>query len=203
MENAPKPSSNKSLSYSLTQIKLDVYYYTLTWDKLRKVFEKFKLEMNSVLKPPSTLPSGFATEFKQIKTRIMKLLIPISRRELEIYCLTLPCGPNFEPYEPIDHWKSNGGNSVGAVLYDQQTQSFAVLVLRRRTDHRFVKTHYQQELKTHDEALAEVAKYVNAESAPEPLPSGEPRRALLLKPGKGSIGDHFKLLTGTVSHYPA
>ena len=47
-----------------------MYYYTLTWDKLRKVFEKFKLEMNNALKPPNILPSGFATEYKQIKTRI-------------------------------------------------------------------------------------------------------------------------------------
>ena len=70
IENTPTPSTSKLLSYSLKQIKLDVYYYILTWDKLRKVFEKFKLEMNSVSKSPSAMPSGFSTEFKQIKTRM-------------------------------------------------------------------------------------------------------------------------------------
>lgn len=73
MKNTPEPSSSKSLSYSLNQIKLDVYYYTLTWDKLRKVFEKFKSELSSVSKSPSALPSGFTTEFKEIKTRMEHL----------------------------------------------------------------------------------------------------------------------------------
>lgn len=133
----------------------------------------------------------------------MKLLNPISRRELEIYCLTLPSGPDFESYEPIYHWKSKNGKSVAAILFDQETYLFSVLVLRRRTDSRFVKTHYRMGLKTKDEALAEVSEYVKVENPPEPLPSGEPRRASFLKDGKSPIDDHFKLLTETDSHYPA
>ena len=55
-------------------MKLDVYYYILTWDKLKKVFEIFKHEINNLLKPPNTLPSEFITEYKQLKTRLEYLL---------------------------------------------------------------------------------------------------------------------------------
>ena len=100
MENTPKPFSSKLLSYSLTQIKLDVYYYTLTWDKLRKVFGKFKLEMNSVSKPPTALPSGFATEFRLIKTRMDHLFNEHSKDTRNEYE-----HPSLEP--------SRAGNLVG------------------------------------------------------------------------------------------
>lgn len=133
----------------------------------------------------------------------MKLLNPISRRELDVYCLTLPSGPDFEPYEPIYHWKSKNGKSVAAILFDQEPYLFSVLILRRRIDSRFIKTHYQMGLKTKDEALAEVLEYVQVENPLEPLPSGKPKRAPLLEQGKSQIGDNFKLLTETLSHYPA
>lgn len=70
MKNIPKPSSPDFISYSLAQLKLDVYYYILTWDKLRKIFDKLKLELNSLSKPPSLLPNGLITEIKQLKNRI-------------------------------------------------------------------------------------------------------------------------------------
>jgi len=73
MENVPKPSSRRSISHSLTQLRLDVYYYTLNWDKIRKVFEKFNKEIDNILKPPNTIPSGFVAEYKKIKIRMNHL----------------------------------------------------------------------------------------------------------------------------------
>jgi hypothetical protein len=71
--NQPLPS-DPSLTVSLTQQRLDIYYYTLTWDKLKKVFEKLKIKMNQILKPPNYLPEGFQDEYKQIKIRIDHLM---------------------------------------------------------------------------------------------------------------------------------
>lgn len=60
--------------YSSTQVRLDIYYYTLTWDKLKRVFEVNKRQINNILGGSNSLPSDFKSDFKHIKTRIEHLL---------------------------------------------------------------------------------------------------------------------------------
>jgi hypothetical protein len=78
MDDEPKPLSNTPLSHSLDQLKLDIYYYTLTWDKLKKVFGVLKDKINDVLKSPNALPSEFRRDFKQIRIRIEHLFGELS-----------------------------------------------------------------------------------------------------------------------------
>jgi hypothetical protein len=73
MENEQKIFSKIEVSNLITQLRLDEYYYVLTWDKLRRVFEILKKEMNGLLKPPSRLPDGFKDDYAQIKKRLDRL----------------------------------------------------------------------------------------------------------------------------------
>ena len=78
INDEPKPNSSTSLSNSLNQFKLDIYYYTLTWDKLKKVFEKLKEKINNVGKIPNSLSNEFIHDFRQIRTRIDHLFKELS-----------------------------------------------------------------------------------------------------------------------------
>ncbi len=59
---------------SSTQARLDIYYYTLTWDKLRKIFVEFKTLMNNMQKTQNSISSAFKTDFKEVKRRMDHLL---------------------------------------------------------------------------------------------------------------------------------
>ncbi len=52
------------------QAGLDIYYYTLTWDKLKKIYDKIKNLINRLQKKGSHFPSQFAPEFRLWKRRI-------------------------------------------------------------------------------------------------------------------------------------
>jgi len=73
MENEQKLLSKRLISNSITQLRLDQYYFILSWDKLGKVFNILKKEMNGLLKPPSTLPDGFKDDYRHIKKRLDRL----------------------------------------------------------------------------------------------------------------------------------
>ena len=75
-------------------------------------------------------------------------VIPITEREFDLYALSLPRGPNFDPLVLHSAWKSRDRRSVGAVLFDPQKQDFGIVTLRRQIDHRFVVTHQHQGLRT-------------------------------------------------------
>lgn len=62
-------------TYSSAQVRLDIYYYILTWDKLRKVFEKLKEQINKVFKDSNDLPIDFKNDYRQIRTSIEHLLV--------------------------------------------------------------------------------------------------------------------------------
>ena len=128
---------------------------------------------------------------------------PISEREFDVYALSLPRGPNFGSRVFHSAWKSAHSNSVGAVLIDPRKNSFSTIVLRRRVDHRFVVTYERQSAASPDEAAAAVAEAMRPEDPPEVLSPGEKRRPKLFVAGKKRVGEHFKLLTGTVTHIPA
>jgi hypothetical protein len=70
IDNQQKTISTTSLGISLTQLRLDIYYYTLTWDKLRKVFDKLKGQINDILRLPNTLPGEFINDYKLIRNRM-------------------------------------------------------------------------------------------------------------------------------------
>ena len=57
-------------NFSIHRAGLDIYYYTMTWDKLRKIFKKISTEIDKIQKPPSTIPDSFISDFKLLKKRI-------------------------------------------------------------------------------------------------------------------------------------
>jgi len=59
---------------SSTQVRLDIYYYTLTWDKLLKIFVEFKRLMNNIQRTQNSISSAFKADFKEVKRRMDHLL---------------------------------------------------------------------------------------------------------------------------------
>jgi len=55
------------------QLSLDIYYYTLTWDKLKKVFEKFKALMNEIHRSMDATPVNFSEDYKLVRNRLKHL----------------------------------------------------------------------------------------------------------------------------------
>jgi hypothetical protein len=49
---------------------LDIYYYILTWDKLKKIYKKIETIMSRLHKVNSSIPKGFNSEFRLWKRRI-------------------------------------------------------------------------------------------------------------------------------------
>lgn len=62
----PRPCSS-------CQVELDIYYYTLTWDKLKEIFKKFSALMNDIRKSSDLIPVNFREEYKSLQTRINNL----------------------------------------------------------------------------------------------------------------------------------
>jgi len=60
-------------NFSIHRAGLDIYYYTMTWDKLRKIFKKISTVIDKIQKPPSTTPNSFISDFKLLKKRINHL----------------------------------------------------------------------------------------------------------------------------------
>jgi hypothetical protein len=130
------------------------------------------------------------------------LIVPIPKREFELYALSLPRGPNFELRVFHSAWKARNAGSVGAVLRDPRGR-FDTLVMRRQTDHRFVVTHKAQGFATEDRANEDVTKALRPDSPPEAVPSGIKKRAPLAPKIADGLGDSFKLILTTMTHYPA
>ena len=131
------------------------------------------------------------------------LVVPISEREFDLYALSLPHGPNYDPFVIRSGWKSCDNRCVGVLLNDPNKGDIRVLVLRRQVDHRFVVTHQRAGLLSEDAALNELLAAMRPDDPPEQIPPGVKRRQLLFQPGSRPIGGYFKLLTGTVTHFPA
>lgn len=128
---------------------------------------------------------------------------PISEREFDLYALSLPRGPNFEWQVFHSAWKTPRSEAVGAVLIDPEQRTFRTLVMRRRVDHRFTVTHQTDDQGSSDEAVAVVAEAMRPEDPPAALPPGEKRRPHLFAAGKKRVCEQLKILTGTVTHFPA
>ena len=130
------------------------------------------------------------------------LVVPIPEREFNLYALSLPEGPNFDPYVVVSGWKCDNARSVGGVLLDHDTGVYGIAVFRRRIDHCFVATSSKSGFKSYDAALIELTAAMRPGEQAEPVPPGSKKRPFLLKANNGA-GDHFKLLTDTVNHIPA
>lgn len=130
-------------------------------------------------------------------------LVSISDREFELYALTLPSGPNFDDSRLLSTWRNDRHTGVGTTFWLPSSQSYGFLAMRRRVDHRLVQVANQTGFADHDAALAAMRNAMKPEETPEPIPSGERRRPLLSDLGNRTPSDTFKLLTGTVSHWPA
>jgi hypothetical protein len=131
------------------------------------------------------------------------LIKPISRRQFELYALSLERGPNFEPSKIFAAYQVGPGKSCGCILLNEDLGSFSTLALRRRVDHRWVQVAQQGPFTTSEQALDALAISMRGNDAPEPLPPGARRRASLMKVGPKGISPEFELLAGTISHMPA
>ncbi len=75
------------------QASLDIYYYILTWDKLRKILEKINNLVNRLSSSPVTIPKSFKSEYRNWRRRIEHLFSEFDtgiRNEYE--------HPSMEPY---------------------------------------------------------------------------------------------------------
>ena len=82
------------------------------------------------------------------------LVVPIPEREFNLYALSLPEGPNFDPFVVVSGWKCDNAQSVGGVLRNYESGEFAIRVFRRRIDLCFAITASNFGFKSHDDALA-------------------------------------------------
>ena len=131
------------------------------------------------------------------------LIKPISRRQFELYALSLETGPNFEPSTIFAAYQVGRGNACGCILFDEAQRSFSTLAMRRRVDLRWVLVDRQGPFTTPEAALIALGIAMRGGDAPEPLPPGARRRASLMKVGPKGISEEFELLAGTLSHIPA
>lgn len=53
----------------IPQAGLDIYYYILTWDKLKKIYEHIKAIINDLHQAAPSIPVGFTAEFRDWKKR--------------------------------------------------------------------------------------------------------------------------------------
>ncbi|MDY7035947.1 MAG: hypothetical protein SV375_07270, partial [Thermodesulfobacteriota bacterium] len=121
-------SSGTSSQMTSTQVRLDVYYYTLTWDKLKKIFNKFKKIMNPVQKNSNAIPEAFKRDYKDLKRRIDHLLGEFHRTARNEYE-----HPSLEPNRvgSIIEWGSLFEDSNGNIKVHVGKEQFSVV----RKDH--------------------------------------------------------------------
>ncbi|TIU42160.1 MAG: hypothetical protein E5W26_02940, partial [Mesorhizobium sp.] len=58
----------------------------------------------------------------------------IPQWEFDFYALALPRGHAFGEEPPVAAWGSNDGNGCGIVTHNPESDSFHVIVMRRRVD---------------------------------------------------------------------
>lgn len=69
-EDLKLPSDNNPREIPMAQAGLDIYYYILTWDKLKKIYEKIKNLVNKINQSATILPKEFNSELRGWKHRI-------------------------------------------------------------------------------------------------------------------------------------
>jgi hypothetical protein len=130
-------------------------------------------------------------------------LVAIPEREFNLYAMALPEGPNFNPFVVVSGWKCDNSRGVGGVLLNHDTGDFAIRAFRRRIDHCFTITASESGFKSHEAALAELTARMRPGEEAEPIPPSKKKRRPLLPAKSKEISKTFKLLTESLSHYPA
>lgn len=64
-----KPSNSK---HNSSQMKLDIYYYFLTWDKLIKIFDNIKSQINKIVKEAKTT-EDFVSDYRKLRKKMDNL----------------------------------------------------------------------------------------------------------------------------------
>src|SRR5216684_8430410 len=116
------------------------------------------------------------------------LVVPIPEREFNLYALSLPQGPNFDPYVVVSGWKCDKATSVGGVLLNHDNRDFGFTVFRRQIDYRFVVTSTKFGFRSSETALMELTVAMRPGEPAEPLRPGVKKRRLLLKTDGREIG---------------
>jgi hypothetical protein len=132
-----------------------------------------------------------------------RLITPISKRNFELYALSLERGRNFDPDHTFSAYQAGWGSTSGCILLNLKQGTFTSLALRRRIDHCWTKVDESGPCFTLEAALDRLEIGLRAGDPPEPLPPGAKRRPLLLKPGPRGTSPEFDLLTTTINHRPA
>jgi hypothetical protein len=65
------------------------------------------------------------------------LIKPVSKRQFELYALSLERGPNFEPSTIFAAYQVGRSSACGCILLDQESGTFSTIAMRRRVDHRW------------------------------------------------------------------
>jgi hypothetical protein len=67
------------------QAGLDIYYYILTWDKLKKIYKKIEAIMSRLHKAGASMPGVFNSEFRLWKRRIEHLFLDFDTKIRDEY----------------------------------------------------------------------------------------------------------------------
>lgn len=145
------------------QVGLDIYYYTLTWDKLKKILRKINKLINRFTKSPASIPKSFSSEYRNWRRRIEHLFSEFDidiRNEYE--------HPSLESYSVgnINMWGNilidNSGNikaHAGKNWFSIIKKEHCLRVQQLRTDlfDLFIK-HFSQKPLTQE--LIKARKYI-------------------------------------------
>ncbi len=104
-----------------------------------------------------------------------RLITPISRRQFELYALSLERGPNFDPAHIFSAYQAGRGSASGCILLDAEQGTFASLALRRRVDHSGIKVDEGGPYSTPEATLDGLSIAMRVGNQPEPVPPGDRR----------------------------
>ena len=131
------------------------------------------------------------------------LIVPVSQFEFDIYKLSLPISVDHPSLMFQSAWKLADGRSIAAVFFNQNTACFDVLVCRRRVDNRLVLSCDMQGFKSQEAATEKLIDELKLDNEVPKLHPGEKTRKPLLQLANKKVGSHFRLLTNSISHFPA
>lgn len=155
----------KFQNFFLQQAGLDIYYFTLTWDKLKKIFEKIKSLTNKIQQSPHTPPRQFISEYRLLRQRIDHLFSEFDneiRNEYE--------HPSLESYsvDNISMWGNIQSDSTGDIKAHAGKNSFTqikkehcerIMKLRVELFDLFIKHFSEKQL---NQELIKLRDYIDA-----------------------------------------
>ena len=115
--------------FNTHQLNLDIYFYTLVWDKLKKIYSKIAEVVNRIQQNYRSTPSArdlkaFTDDFRLWKTRIDKLFSEFdgtTRNEYE--------HPSLKPhlFKNIQFWKNISSDSGGNIKAHVGNKIYALI----------------------------------------------------------------------------